>query len=186
MKVVHHTVSKRKAQPAKLRTSNAVRIPFSVAGIVAVSVCPALLVIDITSGMHAMIGVIYVLLLTLLAQERRTLVALFAAVAVLSLAVDLRVFYGQPGTELAVADKITALIALPLLAAALIHQRTAQLKTAKRKPVCNIRIVQPLSERVAMHGEMNPVFKHMRRSKSPMDEYTRELIWFMYMKSAKN
>lgn len=133
-----------------------------------------------------MIGTFCLIMLTLLGEQRRTMIALFATVAVVTLVIDLRLFYGQPGTELAVMDKIIALIALPLLAWGLIHKRNVELQKQKRKPVCNVRIVPALAERVAMIGESKTAFRHMRRSKEPLDEYTRALIWFVYIKSPKN
>jgi hypothetical protein len=185
MNVVPH-VRKHTSAPAKLRALRPVRVPFSVSGMAVVLACPALLLVDIASGMHAMIGILYLVMLMMLGNERRTLIALFTTIAVLMLAIDLRVFYGASVAELAAADKIIALIVLPVLAFALIRQRTQERKAAKRKAICSIRVMLPVSERAALSGESKIVFKHMRHSTEPMDEYTRELIWFMYMKSAKN
>lgn len=153
---------------------------------IAVLACPALLCVDLVSPSNILFGCLYLLLLLMVSNERRTLIALFTTVATVSLLFDLRFIYAQPGAELAVMDKIVALAVLPLLTTALIRKRTLQLKARKRKPVCTITVVPPLTERIALHSETNPVFRHMRRSNEPMDEYTRELIWFVYSKSPKN
>jgi hypothetical protein len=123
----------------------------------------------------------------MLGNERRTLIALFASVATISIAIDFRVIYAQDGAELAVADKIFALMSLPLLSYAMIQQRAAKKKkNQKRKKAVNMAIIPPVSERIALPGETKSIFRHICRSNGPMDEYTRELIWFVYLKSPKN
>jgi hypothetical protein len=175
-----------KTKSAPVRKLHQIPVPFSFTGIIAVLVCPVLLLTDIFTPGFAFLGIIYVIILSLLGNERRTLIALFATVATITLAIDIRMTYGQEGAELGVADKIFGLMSIPVLAYALIQQRNTQQKKAKRKKIVNMTVMPPLNERIALNGETRSVFRHICRSNGPMDEYTRELIWFVYLKSPKN
>jgi len=194
MNVVNRVAPKNKVSSAPLRKQKRVALPFSFNGIIAVLACPVLLFTDALTTGYTFLGVIFVVILALLGNERRTLVALFATVAVLTLAFDLRIIYGQPGAELAVMDKILALLFMPVIAYGFIHRSTALKKTKKRKPVVHMKVILPPAERIALNGEFHPdrnrraksVFRHISRSTGPLDEYTRELIWFVYMKSPKS
>lgn len=184
--LVHPVTRQRKANAVPVRYLKPIEVPFSDTGIVAVLACPVLLATDMLSAGFTFLGIIFVIILALLSNERRTLIALFAAVATITLAIDLRFIYALPESELAVTDKFLAMIALPVLAYALIRQRTTKLKLSKRKPVVNMTVIQPINERIALNGESKSVFRHICRSHGPLDEYTRELIWFVYLKSPKN
>lgn len=186
MNVLQRVAGKHRIQPVQLRYLKPTPVPFSAAGIIAVLACPALLLLDIFSGAHVMIGAFYLIVLTLLGNQRRSLIALYATVASLMLFIDLRMFYGQGGTQLAIADKLIALLALPVIASGLIYQRTSHMRALKRKPLCSVKVILPPAERIALNGESKNVFGHLRRSSEPIDQYTRELIWFVYMKSPKN
>lgn len=186
MNVVNRVVSTSKVSTTPVRKLVPVNVPFSFTGIIAVLACPVLLCTDLLTSGFTFLGVIFVIILALLGNERRLLVALFASVAAVTLVFDLVWIYGQPGSELAVMDKIIAMIVLPLLAYGLIHRRATRIKTLKRKPTVNMMILPPVAERVALDTETKSVFRHINRSYGPMDEYTRELIWFVYMKSPKN
>lgn len=184
--LVHPVTRQRKANASPIRYLKPIEVPFSVSGIVAVLACPVLLVTDMLSTGFTFLGIIFVIMLALLGNERRTLIALFATVATITLATDLGFIYEVPGAELAVTDKFLAMIALPILAYALIRQRTTKLQLRKRKPVVNMTIIQPINERIALNVETKNMFRHICRSHGPLDEYTRELIWFVYLKSPKN
>ena len=186
MKALERVAPKQKNNNTVVRKLNPIPVPFSVRGLVAVFACPVLLGLDIFSGSHTMIGTIFLLLLTLLGNERRTLIALFAAVASISLLASVAVIYAHDGNELALTDKFVALILLPLFTYALIRRKQIKVITRKHVPVIDVKIVNPVQERVAMNGESKSVFRHIRRNDNPIDEYTRELIWFVYNKSPKN
>jgi hypothetical protein len=177
---------KEKTQSAPVRILKSIPVPFSVAGILAVLVCPAFLLMDIFSGAHIMFGTLLVLVLTLLGSERRTLIALFATVGLICLAIDLRINFYHAGAELAATDKIMAMIALPLFAFGMIRKRTLQVAAKKRRPRINVSFAPAFQDRAPRFGETKTVFQHMSRSSKPMDEFTRELIWFVYVKSPKN
>ncbi len=181
-----HTVHAGNKQTVPVRTLKRISVPFSNTGIVAVLACPLLLCTDFLTPDNTFLGIIYVIILALVANERRTLIALYATVAAITLAIDIRLIYGQEGAEVAMADKVLGLMAIPVFAYALIHKRTLQKKYFKRKKVVNMTVIPPISERIALTGESKSVFRHICRTSGPMDEYTRELIWFVYTKSPKN
>lgn len=186
MNVVNRVVLKNKVSTAPSRLLKPVDVPFSITGIIGVLACPVLLCTDLLTPGYTFLGVIYVIMLALLGNERRTLIALFTTIAAVTLVFDVICIYGQSGSELAVMDKFLALLVLPLLGYALIRQRGLQAKRRRRKRICNMTIIPPVAERIALNGETKSVFRHICRSKGPLDEYTRELIWFVYMKSPKN
>ncbi len=186
MNVANRVALKSKVSAEPKRLIKPVDVPFSLTGIIAVLACPVLLCTDILTSGYTFLGVIYIIMLVLLGNERRTLIALFTAVAAIMLVIDLRIIYNQPGAELAVMDKVLSMIALPALGYALIRQRVAQKKIHKPKRICNMLVIPPMTERIAFNGETKSMFRHISKSVGPMDEYTRELIWFVYMKSPKN
>lgn len=186
LNVVQRAVRKKKFETVPSRLLKSIPVPFSWTGIIAVLACPILLCTDIFTSGYTYLGIIYVLILVLLNNERRMLIALFSTMSALMLAIDLRFIYGQQGAEVATMDKMIALVIMPVLAYGLIRQRTQQVRIEKRKKLSSITIIPPLNERIALAGETRSVFHHICRSRGPMDDYTRELIWFVYMKSPKN
>lgn len=185
--------SSRLADPAQkkttLRNRKSITVPFSAPGIAAVLSSPAIFMLDLFSGAHVSIGVLYVLLLVLLSNERRTLIVLFSTISSLMLVINLRLFYGQPGNEMMTMDKVIGLIALWVITSGILRYRHLQKKSeAKRarKPVCCIRSFTEIPERKAKPEELITVLRHLRTSGRPIDPCTRELTWFIYMKSPKN
>jgi hypothetical protein len=169
------------------RTQESTTPPFSLQGIAAVLACPALFFLDVLSSSHIFMGVLFLVIHMFLTNERRTLVVLFATIASLMMVIDLRLFYGQPNTEMFVMDKVAGLIAVWTITAGILHARARQLKVKrKRKPFCNIRTVTPLPNRIASQEESKTVVRHMRSSKRPIDPYTLDLIQFIYSKSTRN
>lgn len=169
------------------RTQETTAPPFSLQGIVAVLVCPALFFLDVLSSSQIFMGVLFMVIQMFLINERRTLVVLFSTVASLMMLIDLRLFYGQPDTGMFVMDKVVGLIAVWTITGGVLRARAVQLKVKrKRKPYCNIRTATPLPNRIATQEESKTVIRHMRSSKRPVDPYTLELIQFIYSKSTKN
>lgn len=171
------------------------RIPFSGIGIVAVLSCPVIFGLDVFSDAHVSIGVVYMVMLALLSNEKNILVLLFTTLSSIMLLIDLRLFYGEPDTTLAVLDKLLAIPAMWLYVFALLRHRHKQSTTNTQKvirmkrshiPVCNIKIVNPISERIPTAEESKPVYKHIRTSRKKIDPYTRDLVYFLYAKTQKN
>lgn len=184
--ITHRTERKSNLLVTPARILKPIDVPFTVTGISAVLACPALLCLDVFSGAEVMLGSLYMLVLLFISNERRSLIGMFAAVAVVSLAASLRSVYTQDGSEMAAMDKIIAMIGIPLFAFGFIRRRTLQLKARKRKAICTVKFAPVFSERIALAGEYKSAFRHIHTSRNPIDTYTRELIWFVYIKSPKN
>ena len=127
-------------------------------------------------------------MLTFLMNERRTLVVLFSTIASLMIAIDLRLVYGQTGTDMVMMDKVVGLIAIWSITGGVLRARVLQAKAKrKRKPACSIRLTTPLPNCLATPDEIKAAVRHLRTaSKRPVDPYTLELIQFIYTKSSKN
>lgn len=171
------------------------RIPFSGIGIVAVLCCPIILSLDVFADAHVAIGVVYMVMLALLSNEKNVLILLFTTLASIMLLIDVRLIYGESSTVFAIADKLFAVAAMWLYVIALFRYRRKQENTSEQKvirmkraprPVCNIKIVNPLTERIPTAEESKPVFKHIRTSRKKIDPYTRDLVYFLYTKTQKN
>lgn len=188
-------VRPRTRRAARSLTIKPKRVPFSGIGIVAVLCCPVIFFLDVFSEAHVAIGVVYMVMLALLSNEKNILLLLFATLSSIMLLIDLRLFYGEPGTDLAVADKLLAIPAMWLYVVALLRHRRKQNNTDEQKvirmkrthrPVCNIKIVNPITERTPTAEESKPVFKHICTSRKKIDPYTRDLVYFLYAKTQKN
>lgn len=172
------------------------RVPFSAVGIIAVLCCPIIFSLDAFSDSRFAIGVVYMVMMALLSNEKNILILLVATLSSIFLLIDLRLFYGEPDTELAVADKLVAIPAIWLFVYGLLRIRKKQNKTGSATilrlkqshvPVCDIKVAMPISERIASPAESKNAFKHMRSSSTQkIDSYTHDLVYFIYAKMPKN
>lgn len=172
------------------------RVPFSAVGIVAVLCCPIIFSLDVFSDARVPIGVLYMMMLALLSNEKNILLLLFTTLSSIMMLIDFRLFYGQAGTELAIADKLIAIPAMWVYVSALIRHRGKNNRISETKilrmrsagrPVCNIKIAKQTPERVANTEESKTVFRHIcSTSGKKVDPYTRDLVVFLYEKTKKN
>ena len=173
-------------------------VPFSFSGIVAVLCCPAILSLEIFAESKIVTGVLYVLVLTLLANQRSILILMYASVSSVMMMICMRVYIGHPGMDLMMVDKAVALIATWVIAFGLVRNRRRESNSTetiiqyvnrmrrKPKPLCVIRTINESPERIADVQEAKLAFSRIDRSGVKMDEYTRDLTWFIYQKSLKN
>src|ERR1044072_5545408 len=193
MNTTQRVVSKSAVRVLRPNKQKKAVVPFSAVGLVAILCTPLVFFVNILSGPQVATGIFYLVMLALLSNQKEILVVLFTALASIFLLIDMRLFYALPGTEMAFMEKMIALPALWLITVGILRakqkekQAALKLERSKRKPVVAIRINPEIADRLPAPAETRVVFKHIRRHPAEkLDDYTVDLVRFMYVRSKKN